>query len=71
VLLQHFHFGLSEDASLQLDALSEGSFLLKDPTKGKEILDSIRETLPPIDLHNDAPSGGERIEQPRSIISRV
>jgi hypothetical protein len=51
VLLQHFWFKLSEDASLQLDALSEGSFLLKDPTEGKEILDYNQETTPLIDLH--------------------
>jgi hypothetical protein len=71
VLLQHFQFGLSKDAGLQLDALSEGSFLLKDPTEGKEILDHIQETTPLIDLHNDVPLGGERIEQPRTIISKI
>jgi hypothetical protein len=45
--------------------------LLKDPTGGKEILDHIQETTPLIDLHNDAPLGGERIEQPRTIISKI
>jgi hypothetical protein len=71
VLLQHFCFGLSKNAGLQLDSLSEGSFLLKDPTEGKEILDHIRETTPLIDLHNDAPLGGERIEQLRTIINKI
>jgi hypothetical protein len=70
-LLQHFQFGLFDHAGLQLDALSEGSFLLKVPTEGKEILDHIQETTPLIDLHNDAPSGGERIEQLRTMISRI
>jgi hypothetical protein len=45
--------------------------LLKDPTEGKEILDDIRETTPLIDLHNDVPSGGERIEQRRTIVSII
>jgi hypothetical protein len=71
VLLQHFWFGLSKDAGLQLDALSKGSFLLKNPTERKEILDHIQETTPLIDLHNDAPLEGERIEQPRTIIRRI
>jgi hypothetical protein len=71
VLLQHFQFGLSEDTGLQLDALSESSLLLKDPTEGKEILDHIRETTPLINLHDNASSGGERIEQPRTIVSRI
>ena len=52
---------------VQLDALSECSFLLKDPTGGKKILDLIQETTPFIDLHNDVPLGGERIEQPRLL----
>jgi hypothetical protein len=71
VLLQHFQFRLFKDTGLQLDTLSEGSFLLKDPTEEKEILDHIQETIPLIDLHNDAPLGGERIDQPRTIISRI
>jgi hypothetical protein len=43
VLLQHFRFGLSDHAGLQLGALSEGSLLFKDLTEGKEILDHIRD----------------------------
>ena len=39
---------------------------------GKEILDLIRETTPSsICIINDAPLGGECIEQPRTIISRI
>jgi hypothetical protein len=34
-------------------------------------LDHIQETTPLIDLHNDAPSRGEYIEKPRTIISRI
>ena len=30
-------------------------FLLKDPNEGKEILEHIQETIPLIDMHNDAP----------------
>jgi hypothetical protein len=71
VLLQYFWFGLSKDAGLQLDALSEGSFLLKDPTEGKELLDLIRETTSLVSLHNVASSGGEYIERWRTIISRI
>jgi hypothetical protein len=42
---------------------SKSHFLLKDSIEGKEILDHIRETTPLINLHNDAPSGGEHIEE--------
>jgi hypothetical protein len=37
-------------------------FLLKDATEGKEILDHIGETNPPVDLHDHAPSRGDYIE---------
>jgi hypothetical protein len=46
-------------------------FLLKDATEGKEILDHIGETNPPVDLHDHAPSRGDYIEWPRTIISKV
>jgi hypothetical protein len=69
MLLRYFWFGLFEDAGLQLDTLSEGSFFHEDPTKGKELLDRIREITPSVSLHNDAPLRRECIERPRTIIS--
>jgi hypothetical protein len=69
VLLQHFQFRLSKDTGLQLDALSKGLFLLKDP-KGRK-LGSYPRNYSLIDLHDDALLGGERIEQLRTIVSRI
>ena len=70
VLLEHFRFGLCRDSAMTLDALSEGSFVLLSPGKGKELLEDIREFHSLSDLCVET-LPREEVEPPRTIISRV
>ena len=55
VLLQHFHYGLSREATLFLDISSGGSFSHKTVSEGKAILDKILENTPYTGIYDEFP----------------
>ena len=55
VLLQHFHYGLSKEATLFLDISSGGSFSHKIVSEGKAILAKILENTPYTGVYDEFP----------------
>jgi hypothetical protein len=55
VLLQHFHYGLSKEAALFLDASSGGSFSHKTISEGKAIHDKILKNTPYTGVYDEFP----------------
>ena len=55
VLLQHFHYGLSKEATLFLDISLGGSFSHKTISEGKTILNKILENIPYTGVYDEFP----------------
>ena len=55
ILLQHFYLGLSEESTQFLDIASGGAFLHLSNSEGRAIHDTILETSPYTNVHDDSP----------------
>ena len=55
ILLQHLYLDLSEESTQFLDIASGGAFLHLSDSEGRAIIDTILETSPYTNVHDDSP----------------